>query len=164
MFITIYIYKYILCLPFSSHIIFYKFLIILSWKCNYSLSLDFFLFFLAILLYIDDHLWFYKLWFWVIRFGVVFFSSPLQVVSLSLSLKFDLFIYFFELILDYFGSKNLILYPNTILAMLITDWHSSTSVQFSLLRSTLVNFSLLRSTPIQLGPFSLIRSFQSNSI
>ena len=66
---------------FSSHIIFYKFLIvlthILSWKSGYSLSL-YFLFFHAILLYIDESLWFLKLYFGSICFGVVFFSSLLQ--------------------------------------------------------------------------------------
>ena len=73
--------------------------------------------------------------------------------------------------LDYFGSMNLSLYQNTVLAMLIIDQHSihfslsqSTSsiwldlVYFSALRSILVQFSLLRSTLVQSGPFSLLRS------
>ena len=70
---------------FSSHIIFYKFFIILShilsWKSGYSLSLDF---------YIDVSLRFLKLYFGFIRFDVVFFNSPSQVVSLFLSpIKFS---------------------------------------------------------------------------
>jgi len=73
--------------------------------------------------------------------------------------------------LDYFGSMNLSLYQNTVLAMLIIDRHSihfslsqSKSsilldlVYFSALRSILVQFSLLRSTSVQLGPFSLLWS------
>ena len=63
----------------------------------------------------------------------------------------------FELILNYFGSKNLSLYHNTILAMLITDRHS---VHFSPLHL----FGLLRSISLQLGSFSLLRSIHSNSV
>ena len=128
-FITIFLF-----LLFSSHIIFYKFFVILSnsfLKSGYSLSLSLFLFiflfFLATLLYIDESLWFLKLYFGFICFVVVFFSSPLQVVSLSLSLSLSLIVliwFLFELILDYFGSENLSLYQNAILAMLITDRHS----------------------------------------
>ena len=80
-FITIYIFYFYF---FSSHIIFYKFLIvlsrILSWKSSYSLSLDF-LFFLATLLYIDESLWF-KTYFGSYVLVLYFFSFPLQVVSL----------------------------------------------------------------------------------
>ena len=122
----------------------------------------FFLFFLATLLYIDESLWFLKLYFEFIRFGVVFFSSPLQLVSLSLSLIVSAW-FLFELILNYFGSKNLSLYHNTILAML-TNQHSvhfgplhlfvpfqSISIYFGPIRSTLIHFrsfSSIRSTLI----------------
>ena len=55
-------------------------------KSDHSLSL-FFLFFLTTLLYINESLYFLKLYLGFIRFGVVLFSSPLQIVSLSLSLS-----------------------------------------------------------------------------
>ena len=90
-----------------------------------SLSVSWFLFFLAILLYTGESLWFLKLYFRFINFGAIFFSSPFQVLSLSLSLSLSFIVsvwFLFELILDYFGSKNLSLYQNTILAMQITDW------------------------------------------
>ena len=154
-FITIFLF-----LLFSSHIIFYKFFVILSHsflKSGYSLSLFLFifLFFLATLLYIDESLWFLKLYFGFICFAVVFFSSPLQVVSLSLSL-IVLIWFFFELIFDYFGSKNLSLYQNAILAMLITDRHSvhfGPPHQFDLIRSTLVHFGQFWSNSFYFGPF-----------
>ena len=115
-----------------------------------------------------------------------FFSSPLQIVYLSLIF---LVWFLFELILDYFRSKNLSLYQKPILAMLITDRHSfyfsqfwSTSVQlgllvyfskFSPIRSYLIHsvyfghFGPVRSIPFNLvhsvyfGPFSPLLSIQS---
>ena len=124
---------YLLFLLNCFHIIFYKFLIILShilsWKSGYnslslslSLSLNF-LFSLATLLYIDESLCFLKFYFGFICFGVVFFSFSLQIVSLSLSLIVSI-LFLFELILDYFGSENLSFCQSTILAMLITDQYS----------------------------------------
>ena len=116
-------------------------------KSDHSLSL-FFLFFLTTLLYINESLYFLKLYLGFIRFGVVLFSSPLQVVSLSLSLSLSLLVsilFLFELILDYFGSKNLSLYHNTILAMLIIDQHS---VHFGPLHL----FGPVWSTSIYFGP------------
>ena len=82
-----------------------------------------------------------------------FVSSPLQVVSLCLSLSLLIvsILFLFDLILNYFGSKNLSLYQNTILAMLITNQNS-------------VHFSLFWSVSIQLGPFYLLRSIQSNLV
>ena len=135
----------------------------------------FFLFFLATLLYIDESLWFLKLYFEFIRFGVVFFSSPLQVVSLSLSLIVSAW-FLFELILNYFGSKNLSLYHNTILAML-TNQHSvhfgplhlfvpfqSISIyRFNLFQFTSVLFGLLWSTLGHLVLFGLLWSPILNS-
>ena len=113
-----YFLQYFLFLLFSSYIIFYRIFIILShilsWKVvilslSLSLSLNFLLF-LITLLYIDELLWFLKLYFRFICLGVIFFSSLLQIV-LSLSLSFSLIVLvgliLFELALDYFGSNNL---------------------------------------------------------
>ena len=121
-----------------------------------SLSLDF-LFFLATLLYIDELLWFLKLYLGIIHFGVVFFSSPLQLEYLSLIV---LIWFLFELILNYFGSKNLSLYQNTILTMLITARHLVHFIQFGPIRSTLVQLGPL----IYFGQFSLLWSIQSCSV
>ena len=55
----------------------------------------------------------------VLYFSVIFFSSQIQVVYLSLIV---LVWFLFELIL--FESKNLSLFQNTILAMLITNYNS----------------------------------------
>ena len=131
---------------------------------GYSLSISSFLFFPATLLYIDESLWFLKLYFVFICFGVVFFSFPSQVVSLSLKV---LVWFLFELILDYFGRKNFNFYQNTILVILITVRHSVhliNPIWFGLLQSTLVNFGPIQSTSIQLGSFRLLRSNQSNSV
>ena len=83
-----------------------------------------------------------------------FFSSPLQIVYLSLIF---LVWFLFELILDYFRSKNLSLYQKPILAMLITDRHS---VYFSQFWSTSVQLGLL----VYFSKFSPIRSIRSNSV
>ena len=97
----------------------------------------------------------FKSLFWFIYFGAGFFSSLSQVLSLSLPLSlslslsylcFDYYFFFFELILSYFESKNLNLYQNTILVMLITDLHQ---VHFGQVWYTLVysvHFSPIRST------------------
>ena len=84
---------------------------------------------------------------------VIFFSSPLQIV-LSLSLLVLVGLILFELILDYFGSNNLSLYQNTILAMLRTDQHSvcfSQFHQFGLVRSTSVHFGKFWSNSVYFG-------------
>ena len=83
-----------------------------------------------------------------------FFSSPLQIVYLSLIF---LVWFLFELILDYFRSKNLSLYQKPILAMLITDRHS---FYFSQFWSTSVQLGLL----VYFSKFSPIRSIRSNSV
>ena len=83
-----------------------------------------------------------------------FFSSPLQIVYLSLIF---LVCFLFELILDYFRSKNLSLYQKPILAMLITDRHS---FYFSQFWSTSVQLGLL----VYFSKFSPIRSIRSNSV
>ena len=69
--------------------------------------------------------------------------------------------FFFELILYYFGIKNLSLYQNTILAMLITNWHLVNFGLFSPVRSTLVYYSLFRSNSIYFIPIRSIWSIQS---
>ena len=123
----VFYYYLLIYLLFSSHIIFYRFLIILShilsWKSGYSLSWFF------ILTCNSTLYWWINVTFknliWVHMFWCCIFSSPLQVLSLSLSLSLSFGLIFFELILDYFGSKNLSLFLNTILAMLITDRHSA---------------------------------------
>ena len=83
-FITIYIFYFYF---FSSHIIFYKFLIILTfslemWLLSLSLSHSFSLFnffflifFLTTLLYIDETLWFLKLYFAFIHLVLYFLVS-----------------------------------------------------------------------------------------
>ena len=83
-----------------------------------------------------------------------FFSSPLQIVYLSLIF---LVWFLFKLILDYFRSKNLSLYQKPILAMLITDRHS---FYFSQFWSTSVQLGLL----VYFSKFSPIRSIRSNSV
>ena len=122
----VFYYYLLIYLLFSSHLIFYRFLIILShilsWKSGYSLSWFF------ILTCNSTLYWWINVTFknliWVHMFWCCIFSSPItSTLSLSLSLSFGLI--FFELILDYFGSKNLSLFLNTILAMLITDRHSA---------------------------------------
>ena len=79
--------------------------------------------------------------------------------------------------------KNLNLYQNTFLAMLITYWHSvhfinlvrfgllqSTLVNFGPIWSTLVNFNSIRSiqstlvNSVQFGPFNPIRSIGSTLV
>ena len=117
-----------------------------------SLSVSWFLFFLAILLYTGESLWFLKLYFRFINFGAIFFSSPFQVLSLSLSFIVSVW-FLFELILDYFGSKNLSLYQNTILAMQITDWFCPLHL-----------FDLDWFTLVQFGQFSPICSIWLTSI
>ena len=110
---------------FSSHIIFYKVLITLSHSLLNMVILSLcslFYSFLQLFFILMNHCDFLKLYFGFICFGVVFFNFPLQVAYFSL-LQFW-FNFLFELILDYFGSKNLNLYQNLILAMLITDQHS----------------------------------------
>ena len=72
--------------------------------------------------------------------------------------------FLFELILDYFGSKDLNLYQNTILAILITDRHSVHFINLiwiSLLQSTLVNCGPIWCTSVHL---SSIRSIRSTSV
>ena len=113
-------------------------------------------------------MWFLKLYFGFICFGIVFFSSPLQVLSLSLSLSLSLTVsvwFLFELILDYFGSKNLSLYKNTILTVLIIDQHSVHFILFwplylfCSIRFTLIHFGLPQSTSVQLGSFGQFSLF-----
>ena len=77
------------------------------------------------------------------------------------SFKTLIFFFFFELILYYFGIKNLSLYQNTILAMLITNWHLVNFGLFSPVRSTLVYYSLFRSNSIYFIPIRSIWSIQS---
>ena len=173
-FITIFLF-----LLFSSHIIFYKFFVILSHsflKSGYSLSLFLFifLFFLATLLYIDESLWFLKLYFGFICFVVVFFSSPLQVVSLSLSLShsFDLiFVWvntwlFWKWEFEFISKCNLGYADNrsTFGPFRSTSSIRFDSVYFSSFQSILVQFVLLRSTSVQLSPFGLLWSIQSNLV
>ena len=62
-----------------------------------------FIFFLATLLWVDKLLYFLKLYFGLICIGVVFLSSPSQVVTLPLM---TLVWFLFELMLSYFGSDN----------------------------------------------------------
>ena len=123
---------------------------------GYSLSISSFLFFPATLLYIDESLWFLKLYFVFICFGVVFFSFPSQVVSLSPKV---LVWFLFEFI-----SKYNLGYANNRLAFGL--FWSTSSIQFSSayispLRSILVQFDLLRSTSVQLCAFSLLWSSRS---
>ena len=130
---------------FSSHIIFYKVLITLSHSLLNMVILSLcslFYSFLQLFFILMNHCDFLKLYFGFICFGVVFFNFPLQVAYFSL-LQFW-FNFLFELILDYFGSKNLNLYQNTIMA-------TNTSVQFGLLQSNSVY-------SIHVGPFGSIRS------
>ena len=137
-----------------------------------SLSVSWFLFFLAILLYTGESLWFLKLYFRFINFGAIFFSSPFQVLSLSLSLSLSFIVsvwFLFELILYYFLCKNLSLYQNTILAMQATDQFGPLHL-FGPDQSTLVHFSPIRSirpicsiwsTLTYFGPCFQIWSIQS---
>ena len=43
-----------------------------------------FYYFFSTLFYIDESLWFLKLYFWFIHFGAIFFSYPSKVISLSM--------------------------------------------------------------------------------
>ena len=74
------------------------------------------------------------------------------------------FFQFFEQFRFENHGKNLNLYQNTFLAMLIKYWHSVhfiNSVRFGLLQSTLVNFGPIWSTLVH---FNSIRSIQSTLV
>ena len=112
--------------------------------------------------------------FWVHTFCSFYFLVRHYNYSLSLShfLVWFLF-FFFELKLVYFVSKNLSLYQNIILVMLITDQHlvyfgpHHLFGPFVLLQSNLVNFSpfgSLRSTLVNLVLFCPLQSSPSNSV
>ena len=100
----------------------------------------------------------------------IFYFPITSSISLSLSLSLSLLVsvwFLFELILDYFGSKNLSLYKNTIQTMLIINQHS---VHFNLfwplylfgsIRFTLVHFGPPQSTLVQFGPFGQFSPIQS---
>ena len=77
------------------------------------------------------------------------------------------FFQFFEWFRFENHGKNLNLYQNTFLAMLITYWHSVhfiNSVRFGLLQSTLVNFGPIWSTLVHFNSIKSIQSTLVNSV
>ena len=114
-----------------------------------------------------NHLWIYKLYFGFICFGVVFFSSPLQVVPLSYSFNF-IFVWVntwlfwkkeFEFISRHnLGYANYILVFDLFQSILV---HFIYLVWFYLFQSNSVHLDLIRSTSVQLG---LLCSIQSNLV
>ena len=82
--------------------------------------------------------------------------STLSIIALAWFL--------FELIFDYFWSKNLSLYQNTILAILITDRnsiHFGPLHQFGPVQSTSIHFYQFWPNLIYFGQFSPIWSIRS---
>ena len=104
----------------------------------------------------------FKILFWGSYILVLCFLVPYYKYSLSLSHIVLVGLILFELKLDYFGSKNLSLYQNTIYRSIFGLFRSTSSI-----RSGLVYFSKFWSNSIKFGSirsFGLLQSIWPNSI